>query len=62
MSNNYLTDYLASSKLARKIQNYWHDRGYTGVHVFVEKDQHNNYVVRSNIELKVSDAGRQSTQ
>lgn len=37
MSKEYLSDYRASRGLARKIEKYWHDLGYTNVHVWSEK-------------------------
>lgn len=61
MQEDYLTNYIASNKLAKKIQNYWHDRGFTGVHVYVEKDNEGHYVVRSNIVFSVKDIDKKET-
>ena len=51
--NDYITDYIASSKLANRIQQYWHDKGYRGVRVWVEKEEDRLWVIRSNLQLKV---------
>ena len=57
MTKDYLLSKFDSNGLAKSIQDYWHQRGYTKVRVHVETDTlasgEQRHYVRSNIVFRV---------
>jgi hypothetical protein len=54
---NYLTDKRASNQLAKRIEQFWHNKGYLSVKAWVETHQgidgSKTHMVRSNITFTV---------
>ena len=62
--NDYLRNRFAAEDLASRITDWWHQRGFIGVRVWVEEEQvtspfgaklPTNYSIRSNISMSVAD-------
>jgi len=69
--NDYIKNRYASQDLANKIRNWWHNKGYTSVQVWVEEENPitdfgtklpPSYSVRSNINFTVDSISKRMVE